>query len=254
MLVQQRLTRQVPQTSPPPWIKPSKARPPPRSTGIFQPQDPPGLCVRRRRRAQAPFCGTPSPSFCQVQRFQVVLLHHYPNRSTGLPRRRVAFVAWTGPRIRYQRSGSPGRGRETRVRSHTFLAIHGALIHPHHHQPHPYQSGGWVCPPSSRTRPWPAHHHVAPVRPCSVSVDDGALLVRLFPPLPSLRPPPSVYNTIDRSPKRAALLLLVASLLGFLPVSLYPEYPEYPESNRILSSWGSVEKSQQRKGEKKKET
>lgn len=160
--------------------------------------------------AQAPFCGTPSPSFCQVQ----VVLLRYPNRSTGLPRRRVAFVAWTGPRIRYQRSGSPGRGRETRVRSHTFLAIHGALIHPHHqphpHHQHPYlhRSGGWVCPPSSRTRPWPAHHHVA--RPCSVSVDDEALLVRLFPPLPSLRPPTPAVYTIAIAKTRCSSSLLVA--------------------------------------------
>lgn len=172
--------------------------------------------------AQAPFCGTPSPSFCQVQ----VVLLRYPNRSTGLPRRRVASVAWTGPRIRYQRSGSPGRGRETRVRSHTFLAIHGALIHPHH-QPHPHHQH--------------PYHHVAPVRTCSVSVDDEALLVSLFPP-PPLPPTPDPRRLHHRHGQNA--LLFFAARRFFLRGSF-----------RIGSCpRGSVESGQQEKDKKKKKT
>ena len=173
--------------------------------------------------AQAPFCGTPSPSFCQVQ----VVLLRYPNRSTGLPRRRVAFVAWTGPRIRYQRSGSPGRGRETRVRSHTFLAIHGALIYPHH-QPHPHHQH--------------PYHHVAPVRPCSVSVDDEALLVSLFPP-PPLPPTPDPLRLHHRHRQNALLFFaarrVVAFFEGFLP-------------NRILSSWEALKVGSKKRTKKRR--
>ena len=112
------------------------------------------------------------------------------------------------------------------MRSHTFLAIHGALIHPHH-QPHPHHQH--------------PYHHVAPVRTCSVSVDDEALLVRLFPPLPSLRPPPSVY-TIAIAKTRCSSSLLVASSLflrGSFRIGSCPR--------------GSVESGQQEKDKKKEE-